>query len=54
MLKFAHTQDHFQMAQLYFIPLEPLKAIFDMLSERRRHDEMSSCNFHRHSPFQAE
>jgi hypothetical protein len=54
MLKFAHTQDHFQMAQLHFIPREPLKPIFNMLSERRRYDEMSSCNFHRHSSFQAE
>jgi hypothetical protein len=54
MLKLAHTQNHFQMAQFHFIPREPLKPILNMLSERRRHDEMSPCNFHGHSSFQAE
>jgi hypothetical protein len=54
MLQLAHAQDHFQMAKFHFIPREPLKPIFNMLSERRRHDEMSSSNFHRHSSFQAE
>jgi hypothetical protein len=54
MLKLAHTQDHFQMAQRHFIPHEPLKPTFNMLSERRRYHEVSSSNFHRHSSFQTE
>jgi hypothetical protein len=54
MLKLAHTQDYFQVAQLHFVPREPLKPIFDMLSERRRDNEASSCNLHGLSSFQAE
>src|SRR4029079_6199132 len=54
MLKLAHTQGHFQMAQRHFIPHAPLKSTFNMLPERRCDDEASSCNFHRHSSFQAE
>jgi hypothetical protein len=54
MLKLAYTQDHFQVAQLHFISHEPLKPTFNMLSERRRDNEVSSCNFHKHSSFHAE